>query len=136
MPSFEGKEYKPTNSGSALTVKPDTEEKAQAIWEFIKFATSPDAYTLITEEMGYLPLRTDIAEDPQYLKEYVEENPLLKINIESLPDIVPTEIWPGDYSAELESTYKDTLSEALTTDATVEEILKNGQDTMNNIINQ
>ena len=136
MPGFEGKEYKPTNSGSALSVKPDTEEKAQAVWEFIKFATSPEAYTIISKEMGYLPLRTDIAEDPKYLKDYIEENPLLKINIETLPSIKATEIWPGDYSAELESTYKDMLSEALTTDRSVEEVLTEGQNTINEVISQ
>ena len=68
MPGFDGNPSIPTNSGSAIVVRPDSEQKAQAIWEVIKYVTGDEGYTIITSEIGYLPLRPYLAEDENYLK--------------------------------------------------------------------
>ena len=70
MPGFDGKKSVPTNSGSAIVVRPDSEKKAQAIWEVIKYVTGEEGYTTITSEIGYLPLRPYLAEDEKYLKSF------------------------------------------------------------------
>lgn len=134
MPGFNGNESVPTNSGSAIVVRPDSEQKAQAIWEVIKYVTGDEGYTTITSEIGYLPLRPYLAEDENYLKDFVDANPIIKANIERLSDIKPASIWPGDAAAELASLYGDMAVKALTTDADVAETMKEYQDLMNSYI--
>ena len=79
MPGFNGQESIPTNSGSAIAVRPDSEQKAQATWEFIKYITGDEGYTTITKDIGYLPLRPYLAEDEKFLKGFVDENPIIKL---------------------------------------------------------
>ena len=64
MPSFGDKPTRPTNSGSALVVLTHDPVKQRAAWELMKFLTSKHGYTIITSKIGYLPLRTDIVDDP------------------------------------------------------------------------
>lgn len=134
MPGLNGNDAVPVNSGSCLAVRPDSEQKAQAIWEFIKYATGNEGYTIITSEIGYLPLRTELADDPKYLKSYVDENPLLRINLEQLKEIRPVTIWPGDVATEAFTIFRDATVEAITTDADVKEVLDKAQDDINQLL--
>ena len=136
MPSFGDKEAVPVNSGSCLAVRPDSEQKAQAIWEFIKFATGDEGYTIITSEIGYLPLRTYLADDPNYLKGYVDEHPLLRINLEQLSHIRPVTIWRGDVATECSTIFSDAVVEAITTDADIRTVLTEAQDNINQLLQQ
>lgn len=134
MPGLDGKEAVPVNSGSCLAVRPDSDQKAQAIWEFIKFATGNEGYTIITSEIGYLPLRTELADDPTYLKDFVDENPLLRINLEQLERIRPVTIWPGEVATEAFTIFRDATVEAISTDADVREVLEQAQDDINQLL--
>lgn len=131
MPGFDGQASIPSNSGSAIVVRPDSEQKAQAIWEVIKYVTGDEGYTIITSKIGYLPLRPYLAEDENYLKDFVEANPIIKTNIERLSLIQPASIWPGDNATELATLYGDMAVKALTTDADVAETMKEYQEQMN-----
>src|SRR5690606_31764888 len=64
-------------------------------WELMKFMTSKEAYTVITSEIGYLPLRTDIVDDPQYLGEWVARHPLVQPNLAQLEMLEPWVAFPG-----------------------------------------
>lgn len=134
MPGLNGNEAVPVNSGSCLAVRPDSDQKAQAIWEFIKYATGKEGYTIITSEIGYLPLRTELANDPQYLKTFVDENPLLKINLEQLDKIRPVTIWPGSVATEAFTIFRDATVQAISTDADVKEVLEKAQDDINQLL--
>ncbi|UOQ84375.1 extracellular solute-binding protein [Gracilibacillus salinarum] len=134
LPQFGDQSSVPVNSGSALTVRPDTDEKRAATWEFIKYVTGAEGYTTITEEIGYLPLRTELAEQEEYLKPFVEENPLYKINLEQLEEIQPTTIWPGENAAETAAIFTDAIVEAITTDAGVADTLTNAQEEINGLL--
>ncbi|MGI5888456.1 MAG: ABC transporter substrate-binding protein, partial [Oscillospiraceae bacterium] len=134
MPGFDGKDSVPTNSGSAIVVRPDSEKKAQAIWEVIKYVTGDEGYTIITSQIGYLPLRPYLADDENYLKGFVDENPIIRQNIERLQYVQPATIWPGEHAAELRTLYSDMAVKALTTDADVAETMKEYQDQMNQYI--
>ena len=136
MPGFNGEESIPTNSGSAIVVRPDSEQKAQAVWEVIKYVTGDEGYTTITSQIGYLPLRPYLAEDENYLKGFVDENPIIKANIERLDSIRPASIWPGKNAAELVTLYGDMAVKALTTDADVAATMKEYQDLMNQYIQE
>ncbi|WP_267555704.1 ABC transporter substrate-binding protein [Rhizobium rhizogenes] len=95
MPRFGDKPVRPNNSGSALVIMTHDPVKQRAAWELMKFMTSKHAYTVITSEIGYLPLRTDIVNDPQYLGNWVKDHPLLQPNLEQLDVLEPWEPFPG-----------------------------------------
>ncbi|WP_199432912.1 ABC transporter substrate-binding protein [Qaidamihabitans albus] len=95
MPSFEGTQAVPTNSGAALFVFSADQAKQRAGWELIKFLTSERAYTTIASKIGYLPLRTGLVEDPDGLKSWAEQNPYLEPNLEQLGRLEPWVSMPG-----------------------------------------
>jgi multiple sugar transport system substrate-binding protein len=134
LPQFGDKPSVPVNSGSALAIRPDTPEKTAAVWEFIKFATGNEGYKIITSEIGYLPLRTGLADDPKYLKDFVDQNPLYKINLKQLSQIHPVTIWPGEYATECYTIFTDAIVKSVSTDADVKTTLTDAQNQMNNII--
>jgi multiple sugar transport system substrate-binding protein len=95
MPSFAGKAVKPTNSGSALFILTNDRLKERAAWELAKFMTSEHAYTVITSQIGYLPLRPGIVNDPQYLKPWADAHPLIQSNLKQLDSLTPWVSYPG-----------------------------------------
>jgi multiple sugar transport system substrate-binding protein len=95
FPSFDSSAAKPTHSGAGLVVLSDDAAKQKAAWEFVKFLTSPEGYTMITTEIGYLPLRADLATDPRYLAGYFETNPLLLPPLEQLSHVEPYRSFSG-----------------------------------------
>jgi multiple sugar transport system substrate-binding protein len=96
MPSFAGKPVHPTNSGSALFVLSNDPIKERAAWELAKFMTSEHAYTVITSQIGYLPLRPGIVNDPQFLKPWADTHPLIQSNLKQLDALTPTIAFPGE----------------------------------------
>lgn len=95
MPAFGDKPTKPTNSGSALMILSDDPLKQRAAWELMKFLTSDYGYTIITSKIGYLPLRMNAIEDPQYLGTWIKENPLIIPNLEQLTRMAQWVPLPG-----------------------------------------
>lgn len=95
MPRFGEKPQRPNNSGSALVILSRDPVKQRAAWELMKFMTSKEAYTVITSQIGYLPLRTDIVDDPKYLGEWVKKHPLIQPNLEQLTMLERWESFPG-----------------------------------------
>ncbi|PRX51393.1 carbohydrate ABC transporter substrate-binding protein (CUT1 family) [Prauserella shujinwangii] len=95
MPSFEGKQAVPTNSGAALFVFAQDPAKQRAAWELIKFLTSERAYTTIATKIGYLPLRTGLVEDPGGLESWAADNPYLAPNLAQLEHLEPWVSMPG-----------------------------------------
>ncbi|MHA6482383.1 ABC transporter substrate-binding protein [Paenibacillus sp. strain BS8-2] len=127
MPSFGDKPTTPINSGSALFVLTDDKAKQQAAWEFLKFVTSERGYTIITSEIGYLPLRPAIVDDPNYLKAWVDENPLIKPNLEQLESLQPWVSYPGANWKQIETILNDAVSKAIVTDSDVASIMQDAQ---------
>ncbi|WP_405163365.1 ABC transporter substrate-binding protein [Nocardia sp. NBC_01499] len=95
MPSFAGKPTVPTNSGASLHILSNDPAKQRASWELIKFLTSEEAYTKISEGIGYLPLRTGLMDDPAGLKDWSAQNPLLQPNVAQLANMEPWISMPG-----------------------------------------
>ncbi|MCJ8013516.1 ABC transporter substrate-binding protein [Paenibacillus sp. KQZ6P-2] len=112
MPSFDGKPTTPVNSGSALFILSNDPAKQQAAWKFLKFVTSERGYTIITSEIGYLPLRPAIVDDPQYLKGWVEKNPLIKPNLEQLDRLTPWVSYPGPNWYQIETILLEAVQKA------------------------
>ncbi|WP_245718327.1 ABC transporter substrate-binding protein [Nocardia miyunensis] len=96
MPSFDGKPTVPTNSGAGLHILSKDPAKQRASWELLEFLTSPQAYALIAKGIGYLPLRTGLLDDPDGLKTWAQQKPLLAPNVAQLDRMEPWVSMPGN----------------------------------------
>jgi multiple sugar transport system substrate-binding protein len=98
MPSFDGKTVQPTNSGAALFMFSKDPAKQRAAWDLMQYLTSPQAYTMIAEDIGYLPLRTGLVNDPSGLQSWAKQNgKLLQVNLDQLANIKqPWVAFPGN----------------------------------------
>lgn len=124
MPAFGDKTPAPTNSGSALFVLSDDPAKQAAAWEFMKFATSKRGYTIITSMIGYLPLRPEIVNEEEYLKDWADENPLVFPNLEQLENLEQWESYPGGNYKQIVNILMGALDEAVYGDGNVETIMQ------------
>jgi multiple sugar transport system substrate-binding protein len=127
VPAFEGKPTKPTNSGSALFILSKDPVKQKAAWEFMKFVTSERGYSIITSEIGYLPLRPSILDDPKYLKEWATEHPLIQPNIRQLERLTPAVAFPGSNFSQIATILMNAVQTSVLTNADVAKTMKNAQ---------
>jgi multiple sugar transport system substrate-binding protein len=118
MPSFSGKPVRPTNSGSGVFILANDPVKQRAAWELAKFLTSERGYTIITSQIGYLPLRPAIVNDPNYLKSWADTHPLIQSNLKQLDDLEPWVSFPGPNYVQM----RDIMMKA------VENVVYNGAD--------
>lgn len=100
FPAFGDQPAAPTFSGAGLIVLGDDEAKQRAAWELTEFLTSAEGYTMVTERIGYLPLRADIVDDPDHLQDYFTENALLLPAIEQLASAEPYRFFSGENANE------------------------------------
>lgn len=128
MPRFGDHPSVPTNSGSALFILTQDPVKARAAWEFLRFVTSERGYTIITSQIGYLPLRPQIVDDPEYLLDWAQANPLIYPNLEQLDRLEPWESIPGPNYTQIVSIMMNALEEAVYGDGDVAEIMTTAQE--------
>jgi multiple sugar transport system substrate-binding protein len=136
MPRFGDKPLRPNNSGSALVILSSDPTRQRAAWELMKFMTSKRAYTVITSEIGYLPLRTDIVDDPKYLGDWVRTHPLVAPNLEELKLLEPWEAMPGPNYRQIVKTMMDAVELCVTGKVDVASTLKAAQDTTQALLPQ
>jgi multiple sugar transport system substrate-binding protein len=101
MPSFGGQPTEPTNSGAALFMYAKTPATERASWDLMTYLTSPQAYTLISEDIGYLPLRTGLVSDASGLQAWAQAHPLLQANLDQLSRLQPWVSFPGNNYSEI-----------------------------------
>jgi multiple sugar transport system substrate-binding protein len=123
MPSFGDLPTTPVNSGSALFIFSDDPAKQRAAWEFVRFVTSERGYTIITSDIGYLPLRPAIVEDPAYLRNWAEANPLVFPNLEQLTRLRQWVSYPGPNWRQIETILLEAVQQAITSDGDVAAIM-------------
>ncbi|MEV6280371.1 ABC transporter substrate-binding protein [Nocardia sp. NPDC051832] len=96
MPRFGDKPAVPTNSGAGLHILANDPAKQRAAWELIKFLTSEESYVKISKNIGYLPLRTGLLNEPSSLGAWSAANPLLAPNVAQLNGMEPWVAMPGN----------------------------------------
>ncbi len=85
----------PTNSGSAIVMLSSSKVNREADWELEQYLTSPGSETSITENIGYVPLRTSITNAPQYLASWASNQQFVQPNIDQLNRVQPWLAYPG-----------------------------------------
>lgn len=128
MPAFGEKPTAPTNSGSAVFMFSQDPIKQRAAWEFMKFLTSDEAYTIITSRIGYLPLRPAIVDDERYLKDWLAANPKYQANLEQLERLTPNVAFRGPNYRQVENMMKDAMTEAVFGEGDPHEVLRTAQE--------
>ncbi|MDJ0394196.1 ABC transporter substrate-binding protein [Rhodococcus sp. G-MC3] len=96
MPSFGDEPVVPTNSGASLFTFASDPAKQRASWELMKFLTSEQSYTAISQGIGYLPLRTGLVDDPEGLQNWAATSPLIGPNLQQLESMEPWVSMPGN----------------------------------------
>lgn len=127
MPAFGDKATTPVNSGSALFILSNDKAKQEAAWKFLKFVTSERGYTIITSKIGYLPLRPSTLEDSQYLKDWVEQNPLIKPNLAQLDRLSPWLSYPGSNWSQIEQILLEAVQKSIQSTDNVATIMQDAQ---------
>jgi len=134
MPAFGEKQTGPTNSGSGLVIFSDDAVKQRAAWELMKFLTSKRGYTIITSEIGYVPLRLDIVDDPAYLGEWTKKHPLVRPNLEQLSRLRPWVPYPGPNYKQIHNTFMSAMEQAVFGSGDVQQTLQTAQDQAQRLI--
>ncbi len=78
------KERAVPGGGSGLTILNSIpREKKEAGWEFIKFVTNTPNTIYFSQQTGYMVVRTDAADQPDY-KKFLAENPNAKVTFDQM----------------------------------------------------
>ncbi len=136
FPLFGDKERRVPAGGNFLPIMAKTEEEQKAAWEFMKFIMEPEWLAKWSMGTGYLPPRQDVAEDPDGLKSYIEENQLLGVAFSEMDGTYSWVAFPDDIGAVAEQLFADTRDKILGGQATVEEALKAAQDELNKLLSE
>jgi multiple sugar transport system substrate-binding protein len=110
LPGFGSKAAVPTNSGSALFMMSKSKLKQEADWELMQYLTTAASETSVTENIGYPPLRTDVATNPKYLANYSKTNQFLAPNVAQLPHLKPWIAYPGPNYTQVVSVLTNAVS--------------------------
>lgn len=107
MPGFAGQQAHTTFSGAGLVVLAKDKAHQQAAWQFIKFLTSAEGFTIITSKIGYLPLRPGIVNEAQYLGPYYRKDPRIGPALGQLADVTPYSFFAGPQAAQAVAALQD-----------------------------
>ena len=78
------KERAVPGGGSGLTIiKSIPREKQEAGWEYMKFFTNTPNTIYFSQQTGYMVVRTDAADSPEY-KKYLADNPNAKVTFDQM----------------------------------------------------
>jgi multiple sugar transport system substrate-binding protein len=134
FPTFGDKPRRIPAGLAALGIFAEEEAQQAAAWEFIRFLLSPEALTTWDEGTAFLPPRRGIAEDPQYLGAFYEENPVARVALEQLPDAVPWASFPGEQGLQAFRVLADAMDRIFAGEQDVAEALGDAAQRINQMI--
>lgn len=135
LPAYDGKDLAPTVSGAGIFVFSQDPEKQRAAWEFVRFATSERGYTILASVIGYLPLRPDIVDDPEYLGDVFARDDRLLPTVAQLESLVPYQVLPGRNGQQaLELMQDDAIAPILVSGADPEATLRDVAGRMRDLL--
>ncbi|SMP71188.1 ABC transporter substrate-binding protein [Anoxynatronum buryatiense] len=120
--------------GSNLYIMPSDPEREAAAWEFVKYATSPEAGAIIVEKMGYMAARKSLIEPNGLLSAYMAANPQATRSYDQLEDLGNWYNWPGVHGARIDSLMLDAFAAAFLKEKTGEEALNGAAEEVRQIL--
>jgi multiple sugar transport system substrate-binding protein len=110
--------------GNNVFIMKSTPEKEKAAWDFIKFATSAEGTTIVSEGMGYMSVRKSAVDRPELLGKYLKENPAAYTTYTQVDEMVPWYNFPGKGGTKIYKLVQDNIQAALIKQKTPEQALK------------
>ena len=122
-----------TGGGNFYISSGISEERVQAAWTFIKFATDTERAAQWSLDTGYVPTRKSCYETDM-IKKYYEEVPQAKVAYEQIPYAKP-ELTTYN-AAEIWRVLNDNIQAAVVGDVSAEEALNNAQSEAEEILEE
>ncbi|KFN10608.1 ABC transporter substrate-binding protein [Paenibacillus macerans] len=134
FPSLDGKRVVPAG-GNNLVILAQDPKKQEAAWDFVKFATSPKATSMIAQGFGYMVTRNSALEDQQLMGHFLQENPAAKVTYEQIEDMVPWYNFPGSSGSKVYKIVQDNIQAALLQQKSVDQAVKDAATQSNALLN-
>jgi multiple sugar transport system substrate-binding protein len=134
FPTFGGKRPGLPGGGNVLMVFSKDPKRQEAAWRFIQYLTSPEGFTLWTKGTGYVPLLPELAQDPRYLRDFIQQNPIQKVALDQLPFTVPWTSFPGKNGLAASQALFRATQKALSGQASAEAALKEAAQEINRLL--
>lgn len=134
VPGFADLQPKLTCGGNCLFVFSQDEAKKAAAWEFVKFCCGPEAQTVWVKETGYLPTRSGLADDPNYLADVINGNAIQKVAVDQLPNVAPWTSFPGTNGLQVGSNLANAVEAVLSGSQSAEDALNAAAETSNQLL--
>ena len=119
--------------GNGAVITAQGAEKQKAAWEYIKFASSPEAQKIAVLGSGYMPTNKR-AMAPGLLGDFYKEHPNWRTSIDQIDRAAPWESYPGTNAVEIWRTQRSIISEVMAGDISVDEGLKQMVEETNDLI--
>ena len=123
----------PTGGGNFYISNGISEDRVQAAWKFIKFATEPERAAQWALDTGYVATRQSCF-DLDIMKEYYDKLPQAKIAYEQITISKP-ELTTYN-AAEIWRVLNDNIQSAVTGDATAEKALSAAQEQATEVLSE
>ncbi|WP_413993268.1 extracellular solute-binding protein [Labrys okinawensis] len=117
------KDGKLASGGGGMAITTRDPAKIAAAWKFLKFASGPEAQTLIVKATGFVPVNTVAVNDPAYLGDYYKENPNTLSAIRELPRVKVQNTYPEPNAQRITTVIRDYLQGVVTLKQTPEEAM-------------
>ena len=117
--------------GSSVIVTASDEAKQKAAWEFIKFATGPEAQKIVVETTGYLPANVQA---PDYLKEFYDADPRFAVVATQMELARPWEGYQGGASVRIWRAQREIITGVMRGDISPEDGLAQLVSTTNGML--
>ncbi|MGY3424573.1 ABC-type glycerol-3-phosphate transport system substrate-binding protein [Bradyrhizobium sp. F1.13.4] len=93
--------------GTMLTVTTPDPQKQKAAWEYVKFATGPEAQALMARNTGYLPVSQRAVDDPALLGSFYKNHPNQATALAQMGKLASWYMWPGPNGLKIPSVIQD-----------------------------
>ena len=133
-PRWEGEERRLPAGGAMLAITAEEEDQQSAAWEFMRYLYSVEGISEWTKGTGYVPPREGVADNPDGLQDFLEENEMMQPAIGQMDSVVPWASFPGDAGLEAEQKLLDMRDIILGGDVDVEETVTNTEDEINGLL--
>ena len=133
-PVWKGKERIVPAGGCFLAITALKEEEQKAAWEFMKYLYEIESMATWTIGTGYVPPRKDVADSPEGLKSFLEENEMMKAATTQMDGVVSWASFPGNVGLEADQILSDAQDQILGGSISAQEGLTSAQDKINTLL--
>ncbi|PSH60874.1 extracellular solute-binding protein [Phyllobacterium sophorae] len=107
--------------GSVVIATTKDPEKQKAAWEYIKFATSPEAQTIMVKNSGYLPVSRTAVEKSEFLGDYFKNHPNQTTQLSQMNALSRWYMWPGENGIKIFAVVQNHIDNIIGGKATAEQ---------------